>query len=109
METRELSKKGLYVGTGMGLILFVLVGLLPGSVVGGVIGLKVAAALFGEPAGISVLPRVIVAAGMIFGVLSSAVTFIFGMGILGWISGFVIDAIKGSAPEEVQPAGASNK
>lgn len=31
MKTREIAKKGLYIGTGAGPILFALVGLLPGS------------------------------------------------------------------------------
>ena len=31
MKTNETAKKGLYVGVGVGLVLFVLAGLLPGS------------------------------------------------------------------------------
>ncbi len=92
MDKIESSKKGLYVGTGIGLILFVLVGLLSGSLVGGLIGLKVAGFIFGAPLEGALLSRVIVAISMIGGVFASAVIFIAGMGFLGWTAGFIFDA-----------------
>lgn len=92
MDKIETSKKGLYVGTGVGLILFVLVGLLSGSLIGGVIGLKIAGLIHGGPVEGGLLPRVIVAGSMIAGVIASAVMFIAGMGFLGWAAGFVFDA-----------------
>jgi hypothetical protein len=92
MERIESSKKGLYVGTGVGLILFVLVGLLSGSLVGGLIGLKMAGLIFGAPLEGALLSRVIVAISMIGGVFASAVIFIAGMGFLGWTAGFLFDA-----------------
>ena len=49
MKSMETSNKGLYMGTGIGLILFVLVGVLSGSLVGGIIGLKMAGFIFGAP------------------------------------------------------------
>ena len=36
------AKKGTYIGTGIGIVLFVLVGILGGSLAGGAIGLKIA-------------------------------------------------------------------
>lgn len=92
MEKIETSKKGLYVGTGIGLILFVLVGVLSGSLVGGLIGLKLAGFIFGAPLEGALLSRVFVAVSMIGGVFVSAVIFIGGMGFLGWAAGFVFDA-----------------
>jgi hypothetical protein len=92
MDSIASSKKGLYVGTGIGLILFVLVGLLSGSLVGGLIGLKVAGLIFGAPLEGALLSRVIVAISMIGGVFASAVIFIAGMGFLGWTAGFIFDA-----------------
>lgn len=92
MKSLETSKKGLYVGTGIGLILFVLVGLLSGSLVGGLIGLKLAGFIFGAPLDGALLARVIVAISMIGGVFASALIFIAGMGFLGWTAGFVYDA-----------------
>lgn len=106
MDKLESSKKGLYVGTGVGLILFVLVGLLSGSLVGGLIGLKVAGLIFGAPLEGALLSRVIVAISMIGGVFASAVIFIAGMGFLGWTAGFVFDATTKARVETLhaQPA-----
>jgi hypothetical protein len=96
METKDMAKKGLYVGTGVGLILFALVGFFMGSFLGGVIGLKISGAIMGSPVQASLLPRIMVAAGMIVGVITAAVTFVFGMGLLGWTAGFLVDALQGS-------------
>lgn len=94
MKTREMAKKGLYVGTGMGIVLFALIGLLPGSVIGGLIGLKFSEVLLGGVTQTMLLSRMIVAVGMVAGLMVSAVTFVFGAGVLGWMAGGIIDAIK---------------
>ncbi|MDA8088147.1 MAG: hypothetical protein M0Z75_15790 [Nitrospiraceae bacterium] len=94
MSTSDTRKKGLYIGTGVGLVLFALVGLFPGSMVGGVAGLKIAGMMLGAPLQGTLFARLIVAAGMIMGVLVAAVVFIFGMGTLGWIAGSVVEALK---------------
>ncbi len=94
MTTKEMAKKGLYVGTGMGLLLFALVGLFPGSMIGGVIGLKIAGSLLGSPVQAALLPRLIVAASMIIGVVVAAITFVLGTGIVGWAAGSAVDAIR---------------
>ena len=103
MERIETSKKGLYIGTGIGLILFVLVGLLSGSLVGGLIGLKVAGLIFGASLEGALLSRMVVALSMIGGVFVSAVIFIAGMGFLGWTAGFVFDAMGKTGAEAPQP------
>ncbi len=90
----EMAKKGLYIGTGMGLILFVLVGLLPGIFIGGMGGLKIGEILFGAVSAGAIMPRLIVAFSMILGLLMSAVVFIVGSGVLGWTVGFIADAVK---------------
>lgn len=90
------AKKGLYVGTGAGIILFALVGLLPGSFVGGFIGLKMAEMIFGVAMAGTILARVLVAVSMIAGVMVSAIVFIFGAGVMGWAAGYTLDAIKRS-------------
>jgi hypothetical protein len=92
MKKIEMAQKGLYAGTGIGLILFVLVGLLSGSLVGGLIGLKVSGLIFGAPLEGALLARVLVAVSMLTGVFTSALIFIGGMGFLGWAAGFVYDA-----------------
>jgi hypothetical protein len=92
MKSILTSQKRLYVGTGIGLILFVLVGVLSGSLIGGVIGLKAAGFIFGSPLEGALLARVIVAVSMLTGVFASAVIFIGGLGFLGWAAGFLYDA-----------------
>jgi hypothetical protein len=93
MERIEMSKKGLYIGTGAGLILFVMVGLLSGSLIGGVAGLKIAG-LLGAPVEATLVSRMIVALSMVAGVIGSAVFFIAGMGALGWAGGFLFEAFR---------------
>ena len=96
------SQKGLYVGTGIGLILFVLVGLLSGSLVGGAIGLRMAGAVFGAPLEGALLARVIVAISMLAGVFASGLIFIGGAGFLGWVAGYVYDASGKAGVEATQ-------
>ncbi len=101
---QEMAKKGLYAGTGAGLILFALVGLLPGSLIGGVVGLKLAGLVFGTPLKGLVIARIMVAASMIVGVLGAAVVFVLGTGIFGWSLGYIVDALKsGKEMEEEVP------
>jgi len=109
MKANEMATKGLYIGTGAGLVLFALAGLLPGSLIGGVIGLKIAGSIFGGM-GTAILPRVILAVSMIMGVVTSALVCILGSGLAGWSMGFVVDAIRSgkevvAAVEAPQEAG----
>ncbi len=97
MKSLLTSQKGLYIGTGIGLILFVLVGVLTGSLIGGVIGLKAAGFIFGSPLEGALLARVIVAVSMMTGVFVSALMFVGGMGFLGWAVGFLFDAATKTA------------
>ncbi len=106
MKSMNTSQKGLYVGTGVGLILFVLVGLLSGSLVGGIIGLKLAGSIFGAPLEGALLARVIVAISMMAGVFISALMFIGGTGVLGWIAGYLYDSM-GKTGEEAAEAHAA--
>lgn len=81
-----LAKKGLYIGTGVGLILFVLLGFFPSAMMGGYVGLKLAELLIG-PGTAGVLVRILVALSMIGAVLVSAVVFILGGAVAGWMIG----------------------
>ena len=109
MKTNEIAKKGLYVGTGAGIVLFALAGLLPGSLIGGVIGLQVSESLFGGPLGSAVLPRIILAVSMVMGVVASALICVLGSGMLGWSLGFVVDALKSREEIEVEMVTESQK
>ena len=94
METKDMAKKGLYVGTGAGLVLFALVGLLPGSLIGGVIGLKVVGSIFGGPLGSAIIPRIILALSMVTGVMVSATVCLLGSGMIGYSMGFLMDSVR---------------
>ncbi|GAB4417099.1 MAG: hypothetical protein OHK0032_13110 [Thermodesulfovibrionales bacterium] len=94
MKTKETAKKGLYVGVGGGLILFALIGLLPGSFIGGVIGLNIAGSIFGTPLEAALLPRIIVGISMVLGIMIAGLIFIVGCSLLGWLAGYVIDAVR---------------
>lgn len=93
MKTSDWAKKGLYVGTGAGIVLFALVGLLPGSFIGGLIGMTIAKWIFGAELLGAVLPRLVVAVGMVAGVVGAAIVFVLGGGMLGYAGGFIAEAI----------------
>ncbi len=89
-----MSKKMSYIGVGAGLVLFAIIGLLPGSFLGGVIGLNIAGSLFGLPVSSALLPRLIVGLSMLMGVLVSGIIFISGGTVAGWLIGYVIDSLR---------------
>lgn len=109
MKTREVAKKGLYIGAGAGLVLFAIVGLLPGSFIGGVIGLNIAGSIFGLPLSASLMPRIIVGMSMVLGVLVSGVVFVVGASLLGWLAGYVIDAVRYKKEAEASSAAVKGK
>ncbi len=77
------SKKGIYLGTAVGLILFVLLGFFPSAMMGGYVGLKLAELIVG-PGSMGVIARVFTAVSMIGAVLVTAVVFILGGAIAGY-------------------------
>ncbi|HLE42014.1 MAG TPA: hypothetical protein VI956_10950 [Nitrospirota bacterium] len=76
------------------MVLFAISGLLPGSFIGGSIGVSIAANIFGAPLGISLLPKLIVAISMLLGVLTAGVIFIIGTSSLGWLIGHIIEVAR---------------
>ncbi len=90
----RLSKKFTYIGVGVGLVLFALVGLLPGSLLGGVMGLNIVGTLFGFPVTSGVLQRIIIAASMLLGVMVTAIIFVVGCSTAGWLIGTAVDALR---------------
>ncbi len=94
MKTGEFSKKGLYAGGIIGIILFAVVGLLPSSFIGGVLGLKIASHIFGVPLGMALVPRIIVGITMVLGVLVTGAIFVVGLSFTGWLCGYLIEVMK---------------
>jgi hypothetical protein len=91
-----------YIGAGIGLTLFAIFGLLYGSFLGGVIGLNIVNLLSGAPLASSIIARVIVALGMITGILLSCAIFVVGCGAVGWLIGTVIDPVTWSRKKALQ-------
>lgn len=102
MKKGEMAKKGLYTGAGAGLVLFALIGLLPGSFIGGVIGINVAGSIFGLPLEATVVPRIIVGASMVLGVMLAGMVFVIGSALVGWIIGHAVDNIRESRATSVE-------
>jgi hypothetical protein len=99
MKTRRADKMS-FIGAGAGLTLFAVFGLLPGAFVGGFMGIQTAGYLFGLPLGTALLPRIIVAIGMLLGVMGTGLLFTLGGTTLGWLSGLVLDLF--SRPEAIE-------
>ncbi len=95
------SKKMMYIGAGCGVVLFAIFGLLPGSYLGGVMGLNVAGMIFGMPVTSSLLSRLIVAASMVIGVMVSGIMFVTASSVAGWLAGTVADALTTEKKELV--------
>jgi hypothetical protein len=92
-----LSRKTAYLGAGAGLVLFALFGLLPGSLLGGAAGIKLAGLFFGLPLDPGLLSRAIVLSSMLVGVVVAGITIITATATLGWLIGRVL---QGSAEEK---------
>jgi hypothetical protein len=99
MKDTTYTKKLSYMGAGCGVVLFAVFGLLPGSFLGGVMGLNIAGLLFGIPVSAGLLPRMIVAASMVVGVMVSGTMFIMASTTLGWLIGTIVDTVKAEKKE----------
>jgi hypothetical protein len=99
MKDTTYTKKLAYMGAGCGVVLFAVFGLLPGSFLGGVMGLNIAGLLFGIPVSAGLLPRMIVAASMVVGVMVSGMMFIMASTTLGWLIGTIVDTVKAEKKE----------
>ncbi len=102
MKTGSFAKKGLYTGAGVGLILFAIIGLLPSSFIGGVLGLKIAGHIFGTPIGMELVPRMLVGLSMVLAVLVTGFVFVAGISIIGWMAGTLVDTAKVAKSAQVR-------
>ena len=101
MKNSNYSKKLTLIGAGCGVVLFAVFGLLPGSFLGGVMGLNLAGMLLGMPVTSGVLSRLIVAASMVIGVMVSGIMFITASSLTGWLLGTIADALTAGKKELV--------
>lgn len=103
-----LSRKAAYMGTGGGLVLFAVFGLLPGCLLGGAAGVKFAGMLFGLPLGPGLLTKGIVLVFMLIGLTVSGIVIVTAMSTAAWLVGSLVDsqlpAQLRTAPEKMHIA-----
>jgi hypothetical protein len=91
----RMAQKMTYLGLGIGLVLFAIYGLLPGSFLGGVAGLGIAGMLMGTPVEPGIVARVIVAVSMMVGVMIAGLICVVATSTVGWLIGTAIDTLRG--------------
>jgi len=102
-----IARKMAYLGAGAGLVLFALFGLMPGSLIGGAMGLNVAGWLFGLPLEPGLISRAIVLASMLVGVLVAGIVIVTAFSTMGWLAGKVLES--GAHAQEASEEGHSVK
>jgi len=98
-----LSRKTAYIGAGVGMMLFAFFGLLPGSLLGGAAGIKLAGMIFGLPLDPGIISRAIVLASMLVGIMVSGITIVTATATTGWLIGRVLEV--GQTSEKSAAAG----
>lgn len=88
----NIARKTTYIGAGAGLVLFALFGLMPGSLLGGAAGINIAGWLFGLPLDPGLIPRIIVLASMLIGVLVAGIVIVTATSTVGWLVGKVLES-----------------
>lgn len=86
MESKKVST---LIGAGIGLALFLAVGLLPSLLYGGYAGLLLAGGIFGTPVEPTFLPRALIVFGMGMGVVAVGSLF----AVLGAVAGAAVSAL----------------
>jgi len=97
----NLSRKTAYIGAGAGLVIFAIFGLLPGSLLGGAAGIKLAGMFFGLPLDPGIVSRAIVLASMLVGVMVAGITSVTATASLGWLVGKVLEGSVREKASEV--------
>ncbi len=86
-----LSRKTAYIGTGAGLVLFAIFGLLPSSLLGGAAGIKLAGMFLGLPLDPGIVSRAIVLASMLIGIVFAGIIMLAATSTLGWLAGRILE------------------
>ena len=89
-----LSTKLAYLGGGIGIGLFAVFGLLNASFIGGILGINIVGSLFGYPIPSTLFARMIIAFGMLTGVMVTGMLFIIAGTLCGWLLGTAITQLS---------------
>jgi len=103
----NLPDTAAFVGGVVGLLAFLLIGLLPSVLYGGYAGVILASAIFGSPISASLLAKGTVIAGIVFGLLATAAVFVVGGAVVG--TGLANLSMLGTAANEAEEAPAPLK
>ena len=98
----SIAKKGAYIGAGAGLVLFAIFGLLPGSLIGGAMGISAAGWLFGLPLQPGLISRAIVLISMLMGVLVAGIVMVTASSTVGWLVGRLVEGGAHEAAKEAE-------
>jgi len=96
----SIAKKGAYIGAGAGLVLFAIFGLLPGSLLGGAMGINLAGMLFGLPLEPGLISRAIVLVSMLMGVLVAGIVIVAATTTVGWLAGMLLQGSEAHEGKE---------
>lgn len=100
MKNTRIARTTAYIGAGAGLALFVLFGLLPGSLLGGAAGIKMAGLFLGLPLEAGLISRTVVLVSMLMGIAASGVAIVTAGSTAGWLIGKVAESVvQGVATE----------
>jgi hypothetical protein len=97
-----IARKTAYIGAGAGLVLFALFGLMPGSLLGGAMGINIAGWLFGLPLHPGLISRIIVLVSMLIGVLVAGIVIVMATSTLGWLVGKALESGTHTKEDEVK-------
>jgi hypothetical protein len=89
-----MAKQGAFLGTGTGVVLFGLFGLMPGCLVGGAAGLTITGMLFGLPVDPGLLARMIVLASMFVGTVAAGAVTVMASSSVGWLIGSAVATMQ---------------
>lgn len=92
---KNMKNRMMYLGVGAGVLLFLIYGLLPGSFLGGAVGLSIAGMILGFPVEPGIIARAVIVLSMVAGVMVSGIIFIITPSFIGWLIGRGIDALSG--------------
>lgn len=98
---RSLAHSFAFGGGLVGLVTYLVVGLLPSVVYGGFVGVTLASGIFGAPVDAHVIARLIVLFGMVIGLLATAALFVVVGAALG---AGVYAVVRAILPKAATPA-----
>jgi hypothetical protein len=90
LQSTNFTRQCAYLGTGVGLALFVVYGFLPGMMLGGSAAVSLGGMLFGLPLEAGIVSRILVLAGMLAGVLMLGILIMSATTAIGWIVGIIL-------------------